>query len=136
MNVSTSIDYGWWVAAGGAAGAMVHYLAVTALCPRIGAGRVVLLLTTCACVLLGIVVASGRSGDGYAFFGVGFLGSMAPFTALTALVLGQDGERRSRRRTFQLACWAVLGGVSMAIVGYILADVGSIAFEKIPTRLQ
>jgi opacity protein-like surface antigen len=90
----------------------------------------------CACALLGIVAASGRDGDGYALIGVGFLGAVAPFTALASQALGQDTSRRSRRHTVWLTGWTVLAGVSAAVVGYILADVGSIAFEKIPTRLQ
>ena len=135
MNVLTSINYVWWVAAGGAVGALVHYLAVTVAGPRIGAGRVALLLNSCACMLLGIVVASGRSGHGYAFFAVGVLGSVAPFTALAGQALDRT-RPRIRRRTILLAMWTALTGVSMAIVGYILADLGSIAFEKVPGSLR
>ncbi|QTJ68080.1 hypothetical protein HYG77_22565 [Rhodococcus sp. ZPP] len=136
MNASTSIDYVWWAAAGGAAGALLHYSAVAVLGPRVGVDRVVLALTSCACLFLGIVVATGRSGDGYAFLGVGFLGSVAPFSVLAAGALERGGVRRSRRRTLLLAGWTALTGVSMAIVGYILADVGSIAFEKLPGQTR
>ncbi|CAG7600035.1 hypothetical protein Rwratislav_39415 [Rhodococcus wratislaviensis IFP 2016] len=135
MNVSTSINYAWWVAAGGAVGTLLHYLVVTVAGPRIGADRVVLLLTTCTCVLLGIVVASGRSGGGYAFFGAGVLGSVAPFTA----VAGQALDRACplpRRRRILLAMWTGLAGVAMAIAGYILADIGSITIEKAPSSLR
>ncbi|WAM16827.1 hypothetical protein [Rhodococcus sp. JS3073] len=131
MNVSTSINYVWWVAAGGAVGALLHYLVVTVLGPRMGADRVVLLLTTCACVLLGIVAASGRSGVGYAFFGVGALGSAAPYTAIARQAINRT-RSQSRRRTTLLAVCIVFASVSMAIAGYILADVGGIAFEKAP----
>ena len=126
MNVSTPVNYVWWVAAGGAAGAVLHHLVVTVASPRIDAGRVRLALTTSACLLLGIVVASGRDGSGYAFIGVGLLASVAPFTgfAWRAAVGARHGLR--------LAVWTVLASVSMAIVGYILADTGSIAFEKFP----
>ncbi|TQC44230.1 hypothetical protein EEB14_38500 [Rhodococcus sp. WS4] len=134
MNAATSINYVWWVAAGGAAGALLHYLAVAVVGPRVGVRRTVLALTMCACVLLGIVAASGRDGDGYALVGIGFLGALAPFTALAGQVLGSEGEQSSRR-TALLAGWILVAGASMAILGYILADIGSIAFEKIPTRL-
>ena len=133
MNVSTSINYVLWVAAGGAVGALVHYLAVTVAGPRIGAGRVALLLNSCACMLLGIMVASGRSGHGYPFFAVGVLGSVAPFTAVAEQALDRPcSPPRPRRRRMLLAMGTVAAGVSMALVGYILADIGSITFEKVP----
>ncbi|SEC26056.1 hypothetical protein [Rhodococcus koreensis] len=135
MNASTSINYVLWVAAGGAVGALVHYLAVTVAGPRIGAGRVALPLNSCACMLLGIMVASGPSGHGYPFFAVGVLGSVAPFTAVAEQALDRT-RPRYRLRTMLLAMWMGLAGVSMAIVGYILADAGSIAFEKVPGSLR
>jgi len=131
MNVSTSVNYGWWVAAGGAVGALVYYLAVTAIGPRVGASRLVLALTMFACLFLGIVVASGRNGEGYAFLGVGVLGSLAPFTAVAGQALTQR-RPRSRHSIPLIALWIFLVGVSMAMLGYILADIGSKGIEKLP----
>ncbi|WP_283294517.1 hypothetical protein [Rhodococcus sp. IEGM 1351] len=99
MNVSTSINYLWCAAAG----ALLHYFAVIVVGPRLGVRRTVVALTMCAYALLGIVVASGRDEDRYALIGIGFLGAVAPFTALASQALGQDTSRRSRRRTVSLA---------------------------------
>jgi hypothetical protein len=84
---------------------------------------------------LGIVVASGRQGDGYALVGVGLLGSAVPFTAVVASVVDRAPQQPWRRKAL-LGAWTVLAGVSMAILGYIVADVSSIAFEKVPGRLR
>lgn len=136
MNAATSINYVWWVAAGGATGATVHYLAVTLLAPRVGRRFITVALAMIACLLLGAVVASsGRHGAGYAGVGIGFLGALAPFTAVAEQVL-DAGNGRPHRHTLVIAAGTVLAGVAMAILGYIGADMGTILFEKIPARLR
>ncbi|MDV7243732.1 MULTISPECIES: hypothetical protein [Rhodococcus] len=135
MNVSTSAHFGWWVAVGGALGAVLYYLAITVVGPAVGVRRLTVALAMCVCAVLGIVVASGRQGDGYAWVGVGLLGSAVPFTAVVASVVDLAPQEPWRRKAL-LGAWTVLAGVSMAILGYILADVSSIAFEKVPGRLR
>ncbi|MCQ4120970.1 hypothetical protein [Rhodococcus tibetensis] len=135
MNALPSAHFGWWVAVGGALGAVLYYLAVTVIGPTVGVRRLTVALTMCVCAVLGIVVASGRHGDGYALVGVGLLGSIAPFTAVVGSVADRP-PREPWRRTALLAAWTALAGVSMAILGYTVADMGSIAFEKIPGRLR
>ncbi|MEU2002862.1 hypothetical protein ACH47B_20000 [Rhodococcus sp. NPDC019627] len=50
---------------------------------------------------------------------------------MVAAVVDRVPQQPWRRKAI-LAAWTVLAGVSMAILGYILADVSSIAFEKLP----
>ncbi|MFD9662856.1 hypothetical protein ACFWAY_14710 [Rhodococcus sp. NPDC059968] len=130
MNVETAASYIWWVAAGGALGSLVHYLGVTFVGPRIGARRTQTALTMSACLMLGVVVAAGPYTARYAIIGIGFLSAVCPFTAVMGHLLDMH-DRRSFWRALLLYGWYVLAGVCMAIVGYILADVGNIYVEKL-----
>jgi fluoride ion exporter CrcB/FEX len=131
MNALAKGEYFWWVAGGGGAGATVYYLLAVTLSTRIRLHRVIVGIYMTTSLLLGSVVAAGRDWSGYAAIGIGFLGSVAPLTALAAQTLDAVGPRVGRR-SVALAAWTVAAGIAMAILGDILADVASTLVRKVP----
>ncbi|MFZ2175293.1 MAG: CrcB family protein, partial [Rhodococcus sp. (in: high G+C Gram-positive bacteria)] len=104
MNIPTSTSYLSWAAAGGALGALLHYLMVTGFGPVVGTRRVTVVLAMCSCMLLGVFAAAGRDGNASVFVGVGLLGSLTPFTAFVDESLRFHAVR-SFKRVLILAVW-------------------------------
>lgn len=135
MLTHDSGNYLWSVALGGAAGAVLQYVLLVTVAPRVSTYRVSLVLTAIASGLLGIVVAAHPSDHTYAVVGVGFLGTLAPLSASAHRTLQGAGEHRLSAAMLRFAS-LVLTGSAMATIGYVAVDASTIIFEKVPLPMQ
>lgn len=136
MNAPTSINYVWWVAAGGATGALLQYLAAAVIAPRIGSRAVIAGSTACACLLLGGLAADEHGGGRYAFVVIGLLSAIAPLSAIASQLLYATDTKSNWRGRLLFTAFILLVGVSTAILGYMVAGISSYPFDKFPGRLQ